>query len=121
VPEAPPLHLGDVTVRLEGGDAALDEAGLAQRLRAQFQGSGLAIAGGPDGGAAVPTVRIAGRVATEIVETENKGLCRAAVSLAITTRPSAASSASSRTPSPRPRPAAASKANRNTSWRSAVA
>ena len=88
MPEAPPLHLGDVTVRLEGGDAALDEAGLAQRLRAQFQGSGLAIAGGPDGGAAVPTVRIAGRVATEIVETENKGLCRAAVSLAITTRPS---------------------------------
>ena len=89
-PAAPaaPLRLGEVTVRLEGGDATLDEGGLAARLRAQFQSSGLAVAGRADADASTPTVRIAGRVATEVVEAGHKGLCRAAVSLAITTRPS---------------------------------
>jgi len=74
-------------VRLEGGDASLDETALAERLRAQFQSSGLTVAGEAGADAATPTVRIAARVATELVEAEDKGLCRAAVTLAITTRP----------------------------------
>lgn len=78
--------MGEVTVRVEGGDASIDGAALAQRLRAQFEASGLTVA--PDAGDSIPTVRIAGRVATEDVEADKKGLCRAIVSLAITTRPS---------------------------------
>lgn len=84
--ETPPLRLGEVTVHYEGGDAAIDEAGLAQRLRAQLAGSGLVTAAA-DAGTGVPTVRLLGRLATEIVEADRKGLCRAVVSLSITTRP----------------------------------
>jgi hypothetical protein len=86
-PRQPALRLGEVTIRVEGGDPALDEARLAERLRMQFQASGL-ITAAADAADMSPVVRLAGRVATEIVEADHKGLCRAAVSLAITTRPS---------------------------------
>lgn len=86
-PERPALRLGQITIRSEGGDASLDEGGLAQRLRAQLQASGLFTAG-PDAADTIPVVRVAGRIATEIVEAGGKGLCRAAVSLAVSTRPS---------------------------------
>lgn len=84
-PQSTPLRMGQVTIQVEGGEASIDEVGLAQGLRAQFEASGLTVA--PDGGGAMATVRVLGRVATEIVEAERKGLCRAAVSLAISTRP----------------------------------
>lgn len=83
----PPLRLGEVTIHAESGDASLDEAALAQRLRAQMETSGL-VSAARDAGDNVPTVRITGRVATETVEADLKGLCRAAVGLAIVTRPS---------------------------------
>ena len=86
-PDQPVLRLGQVTVRSEGGGTSLDEAQLAERLRAQLQASGLLTAA-PDAADTIPVVRVAGRIATEIVEAEGKGLCRAAVSLAISTRPS---------------------------------
>ena len=88
-PEPAPLRLGEVTIRAEGGDAALDEAALADRLRAQWMAAGLdnVPAGAGDG---VPTVRIVGRIATEVVEADGKGLCRAAVALTIATRPNEA-------------------------------
>lgn len=85
--EQPPLRLGDVTVSVEGGEAPLDDARLAERLRAQLQTSGL-ITTAPDGGDAIPILRVAGRIATDVVEADGKGLCRAAVILAISTRPS---------------------------------
>lgn len=85
-PQQPPLRLGEVTIRAEGGDASLDDARLAERLRAAFQTSGLITAA--DAGDTIPVVRVVGRLATELVEADHKGLCRAAVSLAITTRPS---------------------------------
>jgi hypothetical protein len=85
--DPPPLRLGEVTVHVEGGDAPVDETALAARLRDQFQASGLVAAPG-DAGAAAATVRVAGRLATELVEAGDKGLCRAVVSLTIATRPS---------------------------------
>lgn len=84
-PEATPLRLGEVTVRSEGGDAAIDETALARQLRTRLAGSGLITTA--DAGDNLPVVRVAGRVATETVEAGGKGLCRAAVSLSITTRP----------------------------------
>src|SRR3569623_3568567 len=87
--DTPPRRRGEATVHYEGGDAAIDEAGLAQRLRAQLAGSGLVTAAA-DAGTGVPTVRLLGRLATEIEEAARKGLCRAVVSLSITTRPTAA-------------------------------
>lgn len=86
-PEQPPLRLGEVTVRVEGEDTSANDAHLAERLRAQFQTSGL-ITAAPDGGDSIPVVRMVGRIATENVEAGGKGLCRAAVILAIATRPS---------------------------------
>src|SRR3569833_775555 len=64
-PEATPLRLGEVTVRSEGGDAAIDETALARQLRTRPAGSGLITTA--DAGDNLPVVRVAGRVATVLV------------------------------------------------------
>lgn len=71
------------------GDAAVDVASLTAHLREVMLASGLVTAGSADGGATGgPTVRVTGQVASETVEADHKGLCRAGVNLTLTTRPS---------------------------------
>lgn len=90
--DAPPLRLGHIEIRVvEGSDSKrlpIDVDALAQRLRTQFENSGLVITSPVDAGPPTPSIRVAGRVAVEVVEAERKGLCRAGISLAISTRPS---------------------------------
>jgi hypothetical protein len=88
-PPAPlALRLGDIELSTGDGDTKIDATELARRLRGLVEGSGL-VATAPSGaGDSAPIVRMTGRVGTEVVEAGHKGLCRASVSLIISTRPS---------------------------------
>jgi hypothetical protein len=109
-PPPPPLLLGPILIQAAPSDEqqsapAPDGAAIAGRLRSVLLDSGLVVApkpGSSDAGASgssAPgderssgtgpgTLRIMGLVATEMVEVDRKGLCRAGVSLKVDTRPS---------------------------------
>jgi len=91
-PETPRLRLGKLEISvIEGGDGKLpplDANTLAGHLRTQIEKSGLVATSPLDAGPPLPTLRVLGRVATDVVESDHKGLCRAGVNLAISTRPS---------------------------------
>jgi len=101
----PPLLLGPILIQAapaaDRSAPAVDGQAVAAKLRSVLLESGLVVAPAADAGApgspapsddASPTgrgtVRIMGLVATEIVEVEHKGICRAGVSLKVDTRPS---------------------------------
>jgi hypothetical protein len=91
-PEPPRPVLG--TVEIQGDpnptdDAPrLDAAAVADRVRAFLATSGLVAPARPDGGAGGAVLRVLGRVGAEVVTADKKGLCRAAVQLGLSTRPS---------------------------------
>jgi len=105
----PPLWLGTVLIQAapsaDRSSPAADGAAIAGRLRSVLLDSGLVVAPKPaasDAGASgsppanddrapasgAGTLRVVGLVATEIVEVDRKGLCRAGVSMKVDTRPS---------------------------------
>jgi len=91
-PEPPLPVLG--TVELQGDPAPADDApsidapAVAERVRSFLGTSGLVAPARPDGGASGPVLRVLGRVGAEVVTADKKGLCRAAVQLGLSTRPS---------------------------------
>lgn len=106
---APPLVLGPILIQAapsaDRSSPAADGPAIAGRLRSVLLGSGLVVSPKPDpsdagASASAPpgdqssspsgsgTVRVVGLVATEIVEVDRKGLCRAGVNLKVDTRPS---------------------------------
>jgi len=91
-PEAPLPVLGIVEIQSDPHPAddapAIDAAAVAERLRGFLATSGLVAAARPDGGASGPVLRVLGRVGAEVITAEDKGLCRAAVQLNLSTRPS---------------------------------
>jgi hypothetical protein len=92
-PEASLPTLGAVDVQAEPHPAKdtprIDTAAVTERVRAFMNTSGLvATPKAVDAGTHGPVVRINGRVAIELVTVEKKGLCRAAVQLTLSTRPS---------------------------------
>lgn len=66
----------------------IDVAALTASVRAFMTTSGLVTAAPADAGASGPTLRILGRIGTEVITADKKGLCRVAVQLNLSTRPS---------------------------------
>ena len=108
-PPPPQLLLGPILIQAaasaDRSSPPPDGPAIAARLRSVLLDSGLVVAPKPDpadastAGSASPsderassttagTLRVVGLVATEIVEVDRKGLCRAGVSLKVDTRPS---------------------------------
>ena len=91
-PEPPLPVLGTVDIQGDPNptdDAPrIDAAAVAERVRAFMATSGLVAPARPDGGAGGAVLRVLGRVGAEVVTAEKKGLCRAAVQLGLSTRPS---------------------------------
>jgi len=90
--EAPLPILGQVDIQADPvpteDSPRIDGAAVAERVRGFVSTSGMVGPTATDGGASGPVVRILGRVSVEVVTVDKKGLCRAAVRLAISTRPS---------------------------------
>ena len=90
--EAPLPILGQVEIQADlvptEVSPRIDAAAVSQRVRGFVATSGLVAPTTSDGGAGGPVVRILGRVSVEVVTVDKKGLCRAAIRLSISTRPS---------------------------------
>jgi hypothetical protein len=98
-PAAVVLELGPVDIQVDPtaseNSPRIDGAAVADHLRAFLIASGIVVPPGQtDASATGPSVRIggrvriAGRIGVELVEVGAKGLCRASVTLGLSTRPS---------------------------------
>ncbi|HEX2659066.1 MAG TPA: HEAT repeat domain-containing protein [Polyangia bacterium] len=91
-PPPPPPLLGSVELQTDPNPSdeapAIDAATLTESVRAFIVTSGLATAARADASMTGPVLRILGRIGTEVITADKKGLCRVAVQLTLNTRPS---------------------------------